>query len=256
MHRAKRGALVALAASGGLTLSDELVALAKLAEMDLAAWEFDSELKEIPERIEGMRSDVQMLETLLEGERQQLLTAKTLRLERAEELEARRSAFVRAKAKGAQATNYKQVDAVEREVDSARRAIKEREDEIASIDLAMEGKEASLTEREAQLEEAKGILTAEQQAAEVRLGELRAKRETVVAGRDKVVARIGARTLKRYERQHSIKGKGVIVIEDGTCAHCRMSLPAQLYIEVQKGEECIDCPQCRILLLHKSLVEV
>jgi len=35
-----------------------------------------------------------------------------------------------------------------------------------------------------------------------------------------------------------------------------MHLPAQLYIEVQKGEESIDCPQCRILLLHRAVVEV
>lgn len=236
-------------------MKDELLALAKLAEMDLAAWEFDKELKELPERIEGMRADVQMLETLLAGERQQLEAAVALRAERAEELSRRQSGLTRAKAKGAQARNVKQATAVEREVESARRAIKEREDEVASVDLTIETKRASLAEREAQLEEAKAMLVAEAQAVETRLVEVRGQRDTVLQGREAVVARIGQRTLKRYERQRSLKGKGVEIIADGTCSNCRMHLPAQLYIEVQKGEECQDCPQCRILLLHKELVE-
>ncbi len=237
-------------------MRDELVALAKLAEMDLAAWEFDSELKELPERIEGMRADAQVLENLLSGERQQLEAAEALLSERRSELELRKSALTKARAKGAQSRNFKQVDAAEREVEATRRAIKEREDEIASLELTIEGKTESLAERERQLGEAKEMLATEQAAAEIRLEELRKQRDEVLAGRDEVEGRISARTMKRYERQRSIKGKGVVVIEDGTCSNCRMSLPAQLYIEVQKGEESIDCPQCRILLLHRGVVEV
>jgi len=237
-------------------LRDELVALAKLAEMDLAAWEFDSELKELPERIDGMRDDAQVLENLLAGERQQLEAAEALLSERRSELELRKSALTKARAKGAQSRNFKQVDAAEREVEATRRAIKEREDEIASLELTIEGKTESLAERERQLGEAKEMLATEQAAAEVRLAELRKQRDKVLAGRDEVKDRISVRTMKRYERQRSIKGKGVVVIEDGTCCNCRMSLPAQLYIEVQKGEESIDCPQCRILLLYRGVVEV
>ncbi|NOY91130.1 MAG: hypothetical protein GXP55_07945 [Deltaproteobacteria bacterium] len=237
-------------------MRDELVALAKLAEMDLAAWEFDSELKELPERIDGMRDDAQVLENLLAGERQQLEAAEALLSERRSELELRKSALTKARAKGAQSRNFKQVDAAEREVEATRRAIKEREDEIASLELTIEGKTESLAERERQLGEAKEMLATEQAAAEVRLAELRKQRDKVLAGRDEVKDRISVRTMKRYERQRSIKGKGVVVIEDGTCCNCRMSLPAQLYIEVQKGEESIDCPQCRILLLYRGVVEV
>jgi len=239
-----------------LTLRDELVALAKLAEMDLAAWEFDSELKELPERIDGMRGDAQVLENLLAGERQQLEAAVALRAERADELSLRMTALAKAKAKGAQSRNLKQVDAAEREVEATRRTIKEREDEVASLELAIESKTASLAERERQLGEAMKMLATEQAAAELRLAELRKRREVVLAGREEVAARVSSRTMKRYERQRSIKGKGVVVIDDGTCSNCRMHLPAQLYIEVQKGEESVDCPQCRILLLHRAVVEV
>ena len=59
------------------------------------------------------------------------------------------------------------------------------------------------------------MLATEQAAAELRLAELRRRREVVHAGREEVAARVSSRTMKRYERQRSTKGKGVVVIDDG-----------------------------------------
>ena len=45
-------------------MREELVALAKLAEMDDSARDIDAELKQIPEQLEELRNSVQMLENL------------------------------------------------------------------------------------------------------------------------------------------------------------------------------------------------
>jgi hypothetical protein len=33
-----------------------------------------------------------------------------------------------------------------------------------------------------------------------------------------------------------------------------MAFPAQYYIELQRSEELMDCPQCRRIVIHKSLL--
>jgi len=235
-------------------VQDEIVALAKLAAMDDSARDLDRELREIPQRIESMREDVATLEVLLSRERTQLTDAVKLKDERAGELQAAIDGLSRAKAKAAKATNLREVDAAEREVESNRRLIKERELEVANLTEAITQKQAGLAEREAGFEEARTMLAEEEASAKTRIAELEAQRAEVLHGRDDLLGNISGRNVKRYDRARKSKGDGVVIIEDGTCSGCRMALPAQLYIEVQKGLEVIECPQCRRIVIHKSLV--
>lgn len=236
-------------------MQDEIVALAKLAAMDDSARDLDRELIELPKRIESMRQDVSTLELLLSRERAQLAEAVKLKEERASELQSAIDHLARAKAKAAKATNLREVDAAEREVESNRRLIKEREQEVENLTEAIAQKQAGLAERESGFEEARTMLTEEEGTAKTRIAELEAQRAEVLHGRDELIGRISSRNVKRYDRARKSRGDGVVVIEDGTCSGCRMALPAQLYIEVQKGQEVIECPQCRRIVIHKSMAD-
>ena len=97
-------------------MREELVALANLAEMDDSARDIDAELKQIPERLEELRSGVQMLESLLAQERQQLAEAEQLKARQAGELKERGEGLQRARKKVAQASSIREADAAEREV--------------------------------------------------------------------------------------------------------------------------------------------
>ena len=70
-------------------MREELVALAKLAEMDNSARDIESELKQIPEHLEELRTGVQTLEIMLAQEREQLSAAKQLKTEQSSELKDR-----------------------------------------------------------------------------------------------------------------------------------------------------------------------
>ena len=62
-------------------MREELVALAKLAEMDDSARDIEAELKQIPQHLEELRASVQTLESMLAQEREQLTAARTLKTE-------------------------------------------------------------------------------------------------------------------------------------------------------------------------------
>ena len=153
-------------------MREELLALAKLAEMDDSARDIDAELKQIPQSLEELRDNVQTLETMLAQERQQLAEAEELKVQQSTELKERNEGLQRARKKVAQASSIREADAAEREVDANRRSMKEREDELGRIGQAIEAKTASLAEREKDFEEAKGVLQSTEESSKARMTEL------------------------------------------------------------------------------------
>ena len=236
-------------------MRDELVALAKLAEMDDSARDIDAELKQIPQRLEEMRNSVQTLETMLAQERQQLSEAEQLKAKQTGELKERSEGLQRARKKVAQATSIREADAGEREVEANRRAIKEREDELGRIAQAIEAKTASLAEREKDFEETKTSLQADEESSKTRVAELEEQRAKLLDGRDVLAAKVSKTIIKRYERLKTGIPNVVIIIGDGTCTACRMALPPQLSIELQRANELHQCPHCRRIIIHKAVVE-
>ena len=236
-------------------MREELVALAKLAEMDDSARDIDAELKRIPQQLEELRNSVQMLENLLAQEREQLSQAEALKLQQAAELRERSEGLQRARKKAAQATNAREANAAEREVAANRSAIKEREQELGRIGDTIEAKTASLAEREKDFEEAKGMLQSQEESSKARVAELDEQRGVLLSGRDSLVAKVPSNIVKRYERLRNSLPNAVIIISDGTCTACRMAFPAQLTIELQRAEQLHQCPHCRRIIIHKSVIE-
>jgi predicted nucleic acid-binding Zn-ribbon protein len=236
-------------------LREELVALAKLAEMDDSARDIDAELKQIPQSLEELRDNVQTLETMLAQERQQLAEAEQLKVQQATELKERNEGLQRARKKIAQASSIREADAAEREVEVNRRFMKEREEELGRIGQTIEAKTASLTEREKDFEEAKGVLQAKAESSKARTVELEEQRGKMLNGRDELVARVPKSIVKRYERLKTGITNVVLIIKGETCPGCRMALPPQLTIELQRGNELHQCPHCRRIIIHKNVIE-
>ncbi len=235
-------------------MREQLVALASLAEIDAKARSYDVELEELPSRIDAMRSDVSLLETLLSKERAQLSEASDLKESRTAELKQRSDDLTRAKAKAAKARNLREMDAAEREVESARRGVRECEDEILSLEETAEKKSASLAEREKQFEEARALFAEEEQKVKERLAEVSAEREKVIAGRDDLAAKVPENMMRRYERVRKMRGVGLQLIRGSTCTGCRMALPPQVVIEAQRGNTLTQCPQCQVIVVHPSIL--
>ena len=236
-------------------MREELVALAKLAEMDDSARDIDAELKQIPAQLEELRGSVQMLESMLAQERDQLAQAEALKGEQSAELKERGEGLQRARTKVAQASNIREANAAEREVDANRRSIKEREDELQRIGETIQAKTASLAEREKDFEEAKGVLQTQEESSKARVAELEEQRGKMLNGREELVAKVPTNVVKRYERLRTGIPNAVIVINGGNCTACRMALPPQLTIELQRANELHQCPHCRRIIIHKSVAE-
>jgi predicted nucleic acid-binding Zn-ribbon protein len=237
------------------SVREQLRALAKLSVIDAAAREFEDELRQIPQQIDEMRADVKRLEGLLVKEREQLAEAEALKRAQEQEVADRNEAISRAKAKGAKSRTPKEADAAEREVEANRRAVREREDEVLRLDEVIEKLRAHVEQHQNELEEFRQEFVQEEQKGQERVAELEAERGKVLSGRDEAAGSIPRPLLSRYERLQQRLGSGVAIVSDERCTVCSMALPAQQFIQVQRGEEIEQCPNCLRILLYKPLIE-
>jgi predicted nucleic acid-binding Zn-ribbon protein len=236
---------------------EQLVALAKIADIDAEALRADTELREIPQRMGTLQGDVKKLGELLAAEKQQLLDADKLLGAQEEEINNSSQALAKSKAKGARIRNTREADAVERELETIRRLMKDREAERDTLREAIGKRRGSLEKHEREFAELEKFAAEEQAKADTRLAELNQVRDRILAGRSELVAKVPADVLKRYEMIRSKRqGVGMAAVKDSTCSGCFVVLAPQQVLSIKRGDEFAQCPRCqRILYSPEALAK-
>jgi uncharacterized protein len=234
---------------------EQLAALAKIADIDSEALRADTELRDIPQRMGALQSDVKKLGELLAAEKQELLDADKLLLAQEEEISNSSQALAKSKAKGARIRNTREADAVERELETIRRLMKDRETERDTLRDAISKRRGSVEKHEREFGELERFAGEEQAKADARLAELNQVRERILAGRNELVAKVPADVLKRYEMIRSKRqGMGMAAVKDSTCSGCFVVLAPQQVIAIQRGEEFAQCPRCQRILYSPGAI--
>lgn len=235
---------------------EQLVALAKIADIDAEALRTENELREIPARIEGLQGDVKKLGDLLAAEKQNLADADRLLSAQDEELSNQNQALARSKQKGARAKNMREADAVERELETIRRLMKDRETEREQLKEAIGKRRQSVEKHEKEFAELETYAAQEKEKADARIAELRVSLEKVLSGRATYAAKLPGDVLRRYDMiRGKRQGLGVAAIKDGSCSGCFVVLTPQQVIAIQRGQELAQCPRCQRILYSRELVQ-
>lgn len=234
---------------------EQLAALAKIAEIDAQALATDTELKEIPDRMNELSGDVDRLRELLEAEKQELAEADALLKTQDEELKNQSDSLARSKAKSARAQTMREVDAVERELEVIRRSMRDREEEREKLKAAIEKRRASVEKHEKEFGELETFTAEEKSKAEARLAELNSQRATILAGREELATKVPGQIMRRYEMVRSKRGGlGATTVRDGICIGCNTALRPNQNIAVQRCETFEQCPRCNRLLYSPHVI--
>jgi predicted nucleic acid-binding Zn-ribbon protein len=234
---------------------EQLAALAKIADIDAEGLRSQTELTEIPQRMAALEGDVARLGELLAAEKGEIEEADALLATQEDELQNQSQALARSKAKSARARNMREADAVERELETIRRSMKDREEERQTLRAAIEKRRGSMAKHESELAELRRFAEEEQQKAEVRMQELRALREQVMARRRELVVHLPADVLRRYEMIRDKRAAGAVAIKNGICGGCNTALRPNQVIAVLRGETFEQCPRCQRLLFSLEAIK-
>lgn len=141
-----------------------------------------------------------------------------------------------------------------REMDHARDLISEHETRILEHMEAIERATAQLADSVRDSGATRSALDDEEREIQAREAELTAEIERLNDLRTQLGPEIGPELLNHYERVAKRRRPAVVLVKDELCGGCRVGIPPQTFIEIQRCEKVVTCGNCARILLHEERV--
>jgi len=119
-------------------------------------------------------------------------------------------------------------------------------EEIDNASRQVRMEEAKLKSEKDKLDVYREKLRAEVSGAEKELLALREERSKIVESVDKELYTLYMNLIE------SGNGMAISEAKEEVCQGCNMNIPPQLFVEIKKNEEILQCPQCRRILFYNS----
>ncbi len=234
-------------------MREQLEKLVILQTVDVKIQEMERAREEIPQRIAFLEEDLKKEEERVAILRAELDKLQKERRQREKDLEEEVDRVKKSEAKVFEIKTNKEYQAVMKEIESAKKLNRQREEEILAIlerleelqknlkktDKDLEAKKREFQEKIAELQQKAASFEAEM-AVEVRQREAREKE-------------IPSGLLSRYHVLFKRRqGLAIARVINGVCQACNMNLRPQLYIDLQKQDTLIACPNCSRILFWEN----
>jgi predicted nucleic acid-binding Zn-ribbon protein len=236
-------------------LRDQLKRLEDLQRHDAKIQELENALKAIPAKLAATQTDFARVEALLNSERAQLGETERYYSEQKSQLHDEEEQVVGAKHKLAQAKNSKEYMAAQRETETRREGVANREGEIAKLVEAIEAKKKVLADRATDVQAVRETVRKDEEAVKAHMAEIQTKIDGLRAERDQLAGQVRPDVLKRYGGIRIRRGLAVVSVRNGTCQGCNMNIPPQLYIVLQRGTTIETCPSCHRIIYWDELMK-
>jgi predicted nucleic acid-binding Zn-ribbon protein len=234
-------------------LRAQLERLVALQIVDLKIQEMERVKEEIPQRIASLEEEFRKEEESVQAERAELEKLQKERPQKEKDLEEEIDRVKKAEARVFEIKTNKEYQAVLKEIDNAKKLNRQREEEILGILERLEDMQNHLGKGEKSLEARRReyqrqVAELKQKAAsfdEEMAGEVRQREEQEKAIPQDLLSKYHMLLEKR-------QGVAVAQVINGVCQACNMNLRPQLYIELQKQDTLIACPNCNRILFWEN----
>ena len=232
-------------------MNPDLAGLIRLQRADSELRRVEAELAQIPRRRSDIQASLAAERARLDGARTSLDASQKARRKlegELQDLEAKRSKY---KGQLMDVKTNKEYTAMLHEIEGVEREIRAREDLV----LGEMEKAETLT---AEIKREEGLFKGAEQehrAREKSLGEdetrLKADAARLAAERDAEAAGLSANVLELFQRVARLRGIAVSEARDGMCQVCHLKLRPQMYVDLKRNEEIVQCPQCNRILYYE-----
>jgi uncharacterized protein len=234
-------------------LREELALLIELQKMELEVGRFTARKKDLPRQISELEAEFGELCSIANKEREQLESLRKQRREKDKQLQTGQEALKRAKERLFEVKTNKEYQSVLKEIETLESKNGHMEDEIISLLDELDSLEKAIKIKEGELNEQCRRYEEEKAKMMVELGSLAQETEVCVRKSTELRKKIPDNILRKYEQ---IKGAGridaVVSVWKEVCDGCNMSIPPQLYNELQKSSALITCPNCSRIIYWEN----
>jgi predicted nucleic acid-binding Zn-ribbon protein len=214
----------------------------------------DTARAEIPSRKAITEAELARERSQLESARASL-EASTKARRKAEgelqDLEGKRSRY---RAQLMEVKTNKEYTAMLHEIEGVEREIRTREDHILEEMERSEGLAAEVTKEEQAFGIAEERTKAEFKTLDEEARRLEAEAHKHAAERDAVAATVPDDALELFQRVAKFRGSAVAEASDGMCGACHLKLRLQMFADIRRNQELMQCPACNRILYYEPQV--
>ena len=155
----------------------------------------------------------------------------------------------KSKSKLMQVENTREYHAMMREMDSMEKMNRSREEEKFALAEELQLQNDKLAEVDLTYTGVKAELEVKRDGLQAKMDAAAAKLETLESQRMDASSQVPQPVFQRYEFIRSRLEHPVIVpVKEGICSGCNISIPPQSFIELQRGQQILSCPNCQRLI--------
>jgi uncharacterized protein len=234
-------------------LREQLALLVELQKMESAAGTITARKTALPVQMEALETEFSAFSADVETEREQLESLRKRRREKDSQLQAGQETLKKTRERLFEVKTNKEYQSILKEIETFEAKNSRMEDEIISLLDELDALETVVKTREAELNAGRSRYEEQKTKMAEELSSIAAELTVCVRKSDALKKKIPAHILRKYEQ---IKGAGrgvaVVPVWKEICDGCHMSIPPQLYNELQKSTLLITCPNCNRIMYWEN----
>lgn len=227
--------------------------LVTLQEMDLVIDKIDKEIKQEQDGLDGRITAVAERELRISEQETQIEELEKERRTLDDEMQDKIAHVKERQSKMMQVQTSREQTALLKEIEDAKKNVKENEEKVVEIMERVEKLTAETTEEKNVLKAEKSLVDEEKEKVKTAIDELAKGKKTKKTRRDKQAQAVNGTMIKKYEiLRERRNGLAIVNVVDGVCQGCFMNLPPQKYNMLLRGDQVLECPSCQRLIYHQS----
>lgn len=227
--------------------------LVALQQVDHEIFDIKGEIRKLPEEVTEMEKKFFAIEAerVKIVDKMEYLTSQEKRVNADIEEDARQ--IEDSKNKMMQVENTREYHAMIREVDNMERANRTREEEKMILMEEIQRQQDLFADVDGRYNEIKQEYDVKNESLQEKLDELNSKLDSLLGHRSASAQEVPPPVLARYEFiRERLENPVIVPVVSSVCLGCNIAIPPQTFIELQKIQQILSCPNCQRLIYWKD----
>jgi len=230
-------------------LREQLELLWELQKIDLDLRAIEEGRSRYPREIKRLDEKQKIEKEKIQKERDRIEALEKERRQKERELNSEQEKIKRAEGKMFEVKTNKEYQALLSEIDASKEAYNREEEEVLRLLDEIDTLKKGLSKREKEASVTLEKIEGEKKGFEEKMAHDNSTWKARMERREILARQISSELFKLYSTlKEKRQGVGVVGVKQETCQGCFMNVPPQMFIETQKNNALIRCPNCNRIL--------
>jgi len=230
-------------------LRDQLELLWELQKIDLALQDIKRERERYPKEMKRLDEKQSMEKDKIKKEKDKIELLEKERRQKEGHLSLEQEKIKRAEGRMFEVKTNKEYQALLKEIETVKEGNSQEEEGILQLLDEIDELKKDLSKREKEISATVSKIEAEKKVIETGVTQSEVLWKKQMERREVLSRELDSNLFKLYNTlKEKRQGVGMVAVKQETCQGCYVNVPPQMYIEVQKNNTLVRCPNCNRIL--------